>query len=493
MLKRQNTSAVPDPKRRALRPVSQLATPPTTPEKKSVIDLSSSLSGHARKLHFTDSIYSKAKALFQRGAKMENVTHLVGRSAEADAFSKFINMSLTLRKCASLYVSGPPGTGKTAQINLTLDSLIAQKRGSPVTQASGIRHIHHIHGANVLVMRVNCMAISKPENIYHEIYCHVTGQAPSRKQTFDDLYKVLLEGNNSIDSLVVVLDEMDSLITKDQQVLFQLFHCASHLKSSVLNTKLILVGISNALDLTDKFLPRLRSNGFNPESIQFMPYSGDQIKQVILSKLRSLVEEDKENLTNAIPIMHPTAITLCCKKCSTVTGDLRKAFDICYKSIELVEKQTQQSETFSSLTFESAPKVMIGHVARACASTFGDNTLARLNNLNLLQKAVLCCLFSMENTSLTKAPTVNELYDFYCKYTLECTEELLGRLKKGDFLEIVGALESSSTVVLASKQKTYSMHVDVGNKTITPNVPLTDLERSIDEVGVLRRILRVGK
>lgn len=486
-MKRQIISQLPEPKRKALRPVAQLASPPTTPDKKSVVDISASLAGHAKKLHFSESIYSKAKALFRRGAKVDNADCLVGRSTEAKAFARFLTNSITKRTCASVYVSGPPGTGKTAQINLTLDNLCG-------TKASPSSNTHLIHGANVLVMRVNCMAISRPENIYHEMFCHLIGQAPGRRQSFDDLYNQLVGGANGVDTLVVVLDEMDSLITNDQQVLFQLFHCASHLKTSVLRTKLVVVGISNALDLTDKFLPRLRTNGFNPEAIQFMPYSGEQIKQVIISKLDSLVDEDKENITNkTTPVMHPTAVTLCCKKCATVTGDMRKAFDICYKSVELVEKQAQKGANFASLTLETAPKVMIGHVAQACAATFGDNTLARLNTLTLLQKAMLCCLFSMDNTPLARVPTVNDVYDFYCKNTLECTEELLGRVKKGDFLEIVGALESTSTVVLASRLKTYSMHVDVGNKTITPNVPLTDLERSIDGVGVLRRILQVGK
>lgn len=491
MLKRQNSSQLPEPKRKALRPVAQLASPPTTPEKKSVVDISASVGGRPRKLHFSESVYSKAKSLFQRGAKVENTDCLVGRSSEANAFATFLSTSIAQRKCASVYVSGPPGTGKTAQINLTLDTLCGKSR--PETGRSPNSNGFRIHGSNVLVMRVNCMAISKPENIYHEMFCQLTGQTPGRKKSFDDLYSQLVSGTNGVDTFVVVLDEMDSLITNDQQVLFQMFHCASHLKTSVLRTKLVVVGISNALDLTDKFLPRLRTNGFNPEAIQFMPYTGDQIRSIIIAKLDSLVDEDKENITaKTTPIMHPTAVTMCCKKCATVTGDMRKAFDICYKSIDLVEKQAQQTHNLASLTYETAPKVMIGHVAKACAATFGDNTLARLNSLNLLQKAVLCCLFSMENTVLVTPPTVNDVYDFYCKNTLECTEELLGRMKKGEFLEIVGALESSSTVVLASKLKTYSMHVDVGNKTITPNVPLADLERSIEEVGVLRRILQVG-
>lgn len=482
--KRPSTSQVPDGKRKALSQISQLASPPTTPEKKSVVNIAAHISGHARKLQLCpESIYSRAKGLFQRGAPNLGPESLVGREKEAQAFSQFLRASLSSRKCSSLYVSGPPGTGKTAQVNRTLDALCKGANTNKFT----------FYGSQVLLLRVNCMAVPKAENIFHEICVHLTGESSGRKKAFDDLYELLLGGTGAIDTLVVVLDEMDYLITKDQQVLFQLFHCASHMKSDVFKTKLVLIGISNALDLTDKFLPRLRSNGFNPESIQFMPYTGDQIRQVITSKLRSLVEEDKENVANvslATPLMHPAAIMLCCKKCAAVTGDLRKAFDICYKSIELVETQARQKETFAALTIETAPPVLISHVASVCASTFGDNSMSKVSSLNLLQKAVLCCLFSAESTH-SKPLSVNELYDYYCKHTLECIEDMLGRLKKGDFLEIVGALESTLTVVLSSRLKACTGHVDVGNKIIRPNVSLADLQKCVEDMGVLRRILQV--
>lgn len=473
-MKRSCASTHPESKRRALRQI-QLETPPTTPEKDSVIDLQKHIAGHGKKLLFSLSVYTKTKALFQRGSRSSSGEYLVGREREAAAFSTFLRDSISARKCASLYVSGPPGTGKTAQVNLTLDTLCL-KENTPV---------HLIYGSRVLVMRVNCMAVSKPEHIFHEIHSHIAGPS-GRKKSFDDVYAALRDGANGTDTLVVVLDEMDCLITKDQQVLFQLFHCASHMKTSVLTTKLVLVGISNALDLTDKFLPRLRSNGFDPEAIQFMPYTGDQIRNVITSKLQSLVEDDKEN-SPMLPLMHPAAIMLCCKKCAAVTGDLRKAFDICTKSLDVVEKEALKSES-QDWSVHTAPKVMISHVAMVCASTFGDNSLAKVQNLNVLQKTALCSLFKAEYEK-EKSFTVNELYDYYCKNTLCEVESLLGRLKKGEFLEIVSALESTSTVVLTARLKTCNMHVDVGNKVIRPNVPVGDLKKAVDSVGVLRRIL----
>lgn len=484
MSKRLSDTALPNPKRKALQPVcTQLATPPTSPNKKSIVDISATLKGHSKKLTLVeDSVYSRAKALFQRGNKDSSHEHLVGRKPEAEKFSSFLRHSIQQRKCSSLYISGAPGTGKTAQINLSLDVLCNFQSN---------KKVHTIFGARVQVMRVNCMTIAKPENIFNEIYNYITGTSSGRRKSFDDLYTHLTRKNPDVDSVVVVLDEMDCLITKDQQVLFQLFHCASHLKSSVLSTKLVLVGISNALDLTDKFLPRLRSNGFNPESLQFMPYTGEQIKQVVMHKLNSLLDSEKENSSsNQLPIMHPAAIQLCCKKCAAVTGDLRKAFDICFKSIEYVEQSVRETHDMSQLTLETAPKVLISHVAKVCSSTFGYDSLAKIKNLNLLQKAVLCSLFNMDkNHPEAKSFTVNELYDYYCAHTEQIIDNLLGRLKKGEFLEIISALEASSTIILSSTSRSFTMHIDNGNKSVKPDVLFNDMLKSVEDIGVLKKIL----
>lgn len=467
-------------KRRALQAISanQLATPPTTPEKKSVVDLSNVLSKEGvKRLNFQESVYSKAKGVFQRGASNANQSCLIGREKEAQQFTEFLESSISENKCNSLYISGPPGTGKTAQVNLSLDRITGTQK-----------HIYDLYSKKVQVMRFNCMTVGKADNVFHEIYCHVTGQNHGRKKSFDDVYEHLTS-NLGIDSLVVVLDEMDYLITKDQQVLFQLFQCASTLKSLVFSTKLVLIGISNALDLTDKFLPRLRSNGYTPEALQFLPYTGEQVKQVIIGKLMSLVDEDKENAgsPSQIPMMHPMAVQLCCKKCAAVTGDLRKAFDICYKSIEMVERQTREKMLLEGLTFETAPKVLIGHVAQVCSATFGDTSLAKIKSLNLLQKAVLCCLFKLDRES-SSALTVNKLYDFFSKHTAQVAENMLGKLKKGEFLEIISALESSSVILLATASKTCTGFIDVGNKNVRPNVLVDDITKAIQDVGLLRRL-----
>ena len=144
----------------------------------------------------------------------------------------------------------------------------------------------------------------------------------------------------------------------------------------------------------------------------------------------------------------------------------------------------------SQLTLETAPKVLISHVAKVCSSTFGYDSLAKIKNLNLLQKAVLCSLFNMDkNHPEAKSFTVNELYDYYCAHTEQIIDNLLGRLKKGEFLEIISALEASSTIILSSTSRSFTMHIDNGNKSVKPDVLYDDMLKSVEDIGVLKKIL----
>jgi cell division control protein 6 len=159
---------------------------------------------------------------------------------------------------------------------------------------------------------------------------------------------------------VTILDEMDQLLTKDQEVLYKLFQW-----SCMDNSKLTLIGIANALDMTDRFLPRLKAKNCEPQLLNFNPYQVSEIREIIMDRLFSLeniddsAKEDLENRSSdgsrataaaqverprVAPLMQKPAIELCARKVAAATGDLRKALDICRQTIEMVELETKKKE-----------------------------------------------------------------------------------------------------------------------------------------------------
>lgn len=124
--------------------------------------------------------------------------------------------------------------------------------------------------------------------------------------------------------LLLVLDEMDQLESRKQSVLYSIFEWPS-----IPDSKLILIGIANALDLTDRILPRLQARcELKPALMHFAPYSKQEISDIISTRL---------NEANADNVFTPSAIQFLAGKVAAISGDIRKALDISRRVIELAE------------------------------------------------------------------------------------------------------------------------------------------------------------
>merc|ERR1719334_788060 len=104
---------------------------------------------------------------------------------------------------------------------------------------------------------------------------------------------------------MLVVDEMDGLLTSSKQVaLYHLFGWAKHLRC-----RLILVGIANSIDLTERFLPRLKQRRFEPELLIFKPYTKAQLVAIM-----------EERLGSSSELVDAMAITLCAQKVAKMYG-----------------------------------------------------------------------------------------------------------------------------------------------------------------------------
>ena len=402
-------------------------------------------------------IYRQARQLFSR---CSNPGRLVGRDEEREQLSTFITTCLEGTSAGCLYISGPPGTGKSALVTEVLEQFTSGTVSSSV---------------------INCMSVRNAKDL-------------SRKLS-DDFG---LEENAGIENLrahfvhrkakdtrkyLVILDEVDRLVDLNLDLLYNLFEWSMQPSS-----RLVLLGIANALDLTDRFLPRLKARSLKPALLPFMPYTATQIAGVLTAKLKSLSPSDE----TTVPFLHPAAIQFCAKKVAAQTGDLRKAFDISRRAIDLVEQETRDQDAKADLqdspikmplmeninlsspptsrspqkkstpayTLETAPKATIAHMAKVTAQAFSNGTTQRLGSLHLQQKAVLCALSTLEKqkrdgqvnrtmfaTPSKKnytAPSVKQLFEAYT--TLCNREKLLHPLSSVEFRDVISGLETLSLV-----------------------------------------------
>lgn len=422
-------------------------------------------------------VYHQARQLFSRSA---DPGQLIGRDDERAQLRDFLSRCKTSRPSGCLYVSGPPGTGKSAMVNSMTDEA--------ASETDAVKKAY-----------INCMSIKSSKDLYIILLDQLEGETDMpESDVVEALQKLVLPKKKTGKVFLVVLDEIDHILTLDPESLYRVFEWSLQKTS-----RLTLVGIANALDLTDRFLPRLKSRNLKPDLLPFLPYTALQVKQIILTRLKSLAPEGSP--PDFVPFFHPAAIELCSRKVSTQTGDLRRAFEICRRAIDLVENETRLKheneakenllqmspsrshnkvvlgentnlasstpraaggtsvaaaliKSLQSLTVETAPRVSIAHLNKVTAAAFSNGPTQRLKILNLQQKAALCSLLAIEKRNRAavstrpatpskqpvSAPTVKMLYE---AYTQLCTaDSVLHPLSSSEFREVVGSLETLSLI-----------------------------------------------
>ncbi|KAJ5250293.1 hypothetical protein N7489_000703 [Penicillium chrysogenum] len=407
-----------------------------------------------------NSVYSQARQLFARGS---NSGRLVGRDAEREKLVSFITDGVESRKGGCLYISGPPGTGKSAMVQEVCGDLDLSK---------------------IKVSHVNCASMRISRDVYSRLvqdFCEDSDMF--KKSEGDRLKSIFVPSKKGQDMFLVTLDEIDHLLNGDSGVLQSLFEWSLQSKS-----KLMLIGIANALDLTDRSLPQLKAKNLKPLLLPFLPYSAASIADVMTNRLRSLLPAGAESDPKLVPFVQPAAIQLCSKKVASQTGDLRKAFELIKRAIDVIEqetfqkldKQAKESEnvsilgentnlsspakvgsapkptSMSSYTVITAPRASIAHIARITSAAFGQGTVQRLQSLNLQQKAAICSLIALErkrrqfeipstpSKSRTSAPTIKQAFDTYC--ALCRNDNILHPLTATEFKDVLSNLETMGLV-----------------------------------------------
>ncbi|KAG0268913.1 AAA ATPase [Actinomortierella ambigua] len=309
--------------------------------------------------------YQEAKSLFRRSAEPHR---LIGREAEREVIRTFCRKHMLTAHAGSLYVSGQPGTGKTA----LLKEIMREMDG----EFSAAEH-------KIQVATVNCMTVKDPRQIYQRVLEEMrfetkTVSDKDKDATTRALETIVLDGGKRKTMYVLILDEIDQLVTKDQDVLYKLFEWTTRDKS-----RLTLIGIANALDMTDRFLPRLKAKDVEPQLLNFNPYQVADVRNIILDRLFSLEEmfpsggastaaaagvEDIKK-PRIPPLMQRPAIELCARKVAAGTGDLRKALDICRQTVEMVEMEYKKKGKLGGGVATSSPLGLSGSSKGLSGST----------------------------------------------------------------------------------------------------------------------------
>lgn len=169
---------------------------------------------------------------------------------------------------------------------------------------------------------VNCTAIKSGGAIYGKIVDDLGIERSKTEAGNKTLVEKYIASKRK--TLLLILDEIDQLSSRKHLVLYSIFEWPSKPDS-----KLVLIGIANALDLTDRILPRLRARcGLKPRLMHFAPYSKEQIVEIISKRL------GEANVSN---VLNASAVQMLAAKVAAISGDIRKALDIGRRVIEIAD------------------------------------------------------------------------------------------------------------------------------------------------------------
>jgi len=305
-----------------------------------------------------DSIFeaaSRARLLRNREVLLPDYVplELPHRSEEIRRLAEVVAPALRGERPNNVFIYGLTGTGKTAVTKYVLrrlQELASQK------------------GAMVQSIYVNVRQRETPYKVLADVAEQLGLRVPFTGLSIGELFSRIVKRLSRLEGVyIVVLDEIDFLVRRGDDVLYDLTRVNEHLQRA----RVSVIGITNSVRLVDSLDPRVRSS-LGEQTLVFSPYNAEQLKD-ILSQRAAMAFNDGALEEGVIP--------LCAALAAREHGDARRALDLLRVAAEIAER-------------EGAPKVTEEHVMRARAEIERDKVSDVIRTLPLHSKLVLASVLS---------------------------------------------------------------------------------------------------
>ena len=314
------------------------------------------------------------------------------RDHEKLVISNFIKQGIHHKgNTNSLYISGLPGLGKTAC----------------VYEVKNRKEFKN--NKNFKFFEINCLKLKSQNDFYPFLLKLLHGKLDKQKE---DAKKILnhffTTGNwnnlikkkssytpitDSDTTILLLVDEIDYLITKDQNILYTLFNWTHEVMS-----KLTIICIANTLDFPQKLQNKIGSR-MGHERLIFKPYNSQNLQTIIESRLM------KTNVFNK------DAIKFVSKKIAAYSSDVRKSLHVCRLALKIsLEKKYRYIE------------IVPGIIKEAFNIYNSDSLATILRSQSLPMKLILTSLLLILNSSNSKLVGLFSLYEKYrqCSGQVNC-------------------------------------------------------------------------
>lgn len=369
-----------------------------------------------------------------------------------------------------VYISGVPGTGKTATVHAVVREL---KRMAENNETNPFTYVE-----------INGLKIPEPSAAYNLLWEVVSGHNPaedghlrvSAREALKQLNRHFTAGVRAGPgghACVVLMDELDQLVTTKQDVVYNFFNWPT-----LVGSKLVVIAVANTMDLPERVMSgRVRSR-LGMIRINFQPYTTPQLVEIVRARL--------DTATNSLPNAHthpptlsPDAIKLACMKVASISGDARRVLDVCRRAVELAHAEERCGDARD--------------VQSALAALQRSPTAAFLGTCSLHERILLAALIRCMKREGVEEIRWGEIQAQHLTYTPVLGEGESTRVPHPSQLTIVlDSLLASHAILMEDGQA--AARKPISERRVVLDLEQTEVERVLGEIGgqTWRQALAVG-
>ncbi|XP_077133990.1 origin recognition complex subunit 1 [Ranitomeya variabilis] len=295
------------------------------------------------------------------------------REQEYQDVYNFVESKLLDGTGGCMYISGVPGTGKTATVHEVIRSLQTAVEDDDLPTFQFIE--------------INGMKLTDPHQAYVQVLKLLTGQKATADHAAALLEKRFSTAACNRETTVLLVDELDLLWTRKQNVMYSLFDWPTRKRA-----KLIVLAIANTMDLPERMMMNRVASRLGLTRMSFQPYTHKQLQQIITSRL------------NHVKAFEDDAIQLVSRKVAALSGDARRCLDICRRATEICEFSSKKGEL-------SLVKML--HVIEALDEMFSSPYVMAIRSASVQEQAFLKAVIAEFRRSGLEESTLQQVYHQY--------------------------------------------------------------------------------
>ncbi|CAG8613454.1 4832_t:CDS:2 [Acaulospora morrowiae] len=311
-----------------------------------------------------------------------------------------------------IFISGQPGTGKTATVRQVVRNLQKKVKKKELVPFDFVE--------------INGMELKPPERAYASVWEKLTGDLVSAKDA-ESLLSRIFNAPSKRNPIVLMIDEFDSLVKKHNKVIYNFLNW-----TTLLNSHFIVIALTNRIDLPVTMLSVSSDSRMGLDRFTFAPYTHAELTTIIRSRLKG------------INLFTNEAVEFTARKVSSITQDARNALCICSRAVGILESLMKGDST-------SNDKVTIEIIKEAIKKTITPWS-RYIKKCSFQAKLFLCCLCLLRKSEKGEI----EYKDVAEKYIKLCKGKGIPQPTYTEISNIAYDLASSSIVIMDPNGDVYA-------------------------------------